>query len=222
MNRYDGVFTFLALVFVSSLILANSLVFKLFDVPLPLVGTATLSAGILPYPVTFLVTDLVSELYGRKRANQLVWLGFAMSLYMLVLLQIGKWVPLSAMQSPEIQGHYLAVFGQSARAILASMVAYLLAQFLDVRLFHFWKSLTHGRHLWLRNNGSTIISQLVDTVAVVSILFVGTLETPALVHVIVSSYVFKLGIALTDTPFFYLGVRLFKSIEEETIRRERT
>ena len=215
MNSYERVFLILAGIFLTCLILSNVLVFKFFDLNLPFVGTATLSVGILPYPVTFLVTDLISEVYGKKRANLLVYLGFFLSIFMLVILQIGKHVPVSAIQGEIVQSHYLAVFGMTTRAIFASMIAYLVAQLLDVRLFHFWKDLTRGKHLWLRNNGSTILSQLVDTIAVVTILFAGTWTNDQIIHVIISSYVFKLFVALADTPFFYWGAYLMRNLKPE-------
>ncbi len=219
MSRYDRLFLTLAGFFIASLIIANAFAFKLFDVHLPLLGTITLSMGILPYPITFLMTDLISELYGKAKANFLVWTGFFLSGYFLLLLLIGKAIPVSHVQDPVIQEHYLGVFGQGARAIFGSMVAYLTAQFLDVRLFHFFKKLTAGRHLWLRNNGSTMISQLVDTIAVTTILFwdAPNINVPAL---ILAGYSFKLLVALVDTPLFYLGTRLFKSVERETLRRQ--
>jgi len=220
MKRYDRVFLILAGLFLTCLLLANVLVFKFFDFHLPLIGTITLSVGILPYPITFLATDLISEIYGKKRANFLVYLGFFLSILMLLILQLGKAVPVSHLQGPEIQEHYLAVFGQTTRAVFASMLAYLVAQLLDIKLFHFWKNLTKGKHLWLRNNGSTMVSQLVDTIAVVTILFAGVWENKAIVHVIISSYCFKLLIALFDTPLFYVGVHFLKDLERETQNNE--
>ncbi len=220
MKRYELLFMILSGIFLASLVIANSLVFKFFDVELPFVGLATLSVGIIPYPVTFLCTDLISELYGRKRANMVVLAGFVISLYMVIILQIGRVVPVSHLQGPEIQDHYVAVFGSSTRAIFASMVAYLAAQFIDVRVYHFWKDLTDGKHLWLRNNFSTMLSQLVDTTAVVSILFVGVWATEDIVWAIVCGYVFKILVAAVDTPFMYIGAIMGEDIIAETKRRE--
>jgi len=101
------------------------------------------------------------------------------------------------------------------------MIAYLVAQTVDVRLFHFWKKLTKGKHLWLRNNASTTVSQLVDSTAILSILYMaGNLGNDvttvgALVILIINSYLFKFFFALFDTPLFYLGVRLFKDFDED-------
>ncbi len=219
MHRFDFVFLVLAGFFLSSLVLANALVFKFIDIPLPLVGVATISLGVLPYPVTFLCTDLISELYGKDRANAIVITGAAVSAYMLLLLQLGRVLPVSNLQDDAIQGHYMAVFGQSTRAIFGSMVAYLIAQFVDVRLYHFWRKLTNGRHLWLRNNASTMFSQLIDTTAVVTILFYGVWGWSEIGAVILASYIFKLLVAAADTPLMYAGTALFGDIKEESRRR---
>ena len=95
---------------------------------------------------------------------------------------------------------YNAVFQNAWRLITASMVAYLFAQFIDVRVFHFWKKLTNGKHLWLRNNGSTIASQLIDTTLVISILFVGVWDTNQILSAIIDGWIFKMLMALIDSP----------------------
>ncbi len=219
MTRYDYVFLVLSGLFLSSLVLANSIIFKFVDVQLPFVGLATISAGVLPYPITFLCTDLISELYGKKRADAIVLTGFLVSVYMLGVLYVGRVLPVSHIQTEAVQEHYLAVFGQSARAIFASMVAYLTAQFVDVRLYHFWRRLTNGRHLWLRNNASTMLSQLVDTVAVVTILLYGDQPGSVIAAVILASYVYKLLVAAADTPLMYLCSSLFRGIKDKSRRR---
>lgn len=219
MTRYDWLFLVLAGLFVASLVLANAMVFKFVDVPLPFVGLATISIGVLPYPITFLCTDLISELYGKKRADAIVLTGFVVSVYMLGLLQLGRVLPVSHLQDEMIQEHYMAVFGQSGRAIVGSMAAYLLAQFIDVRLYHFWRRLTDGRHLWLRNNASTMLSQLLDTTVVVTILFAGVWTWSQIGAVILASYAYKLLVAAADTPLLYLGSSVFRSVKDESRRR---
>lgn len=219
MKRYDLIFLILAGFFVASLVLANAFVFKFIDVPLPIVGVATISLGVLPYPVTFLCTDLISELYGKKRADAMVITGAAVMAYMLILLEVGKALPVSALQDEATQEHFLAVFGQSTRAIIASAMAYLIAQFIDVRLYHFWRKLTGGRHLWLRNNASTMLSQLIDTCAVVTILFYGVWTWAEIGAVIAASYVFKLLVAAADTPLMYVATSLLSDIQDESRRR---
>ena len=180
-------------------------------------GPITLTSGIITYPLTFLFTDIVSEIYGRRRADLMVWTGFALSLVMLVLVQISialpgsdAWVSKSSgYESVEgMQQAWESVFTLPGILIFASMTAYLVAQLMDNRLFHFWRRVTKGKHLWLRNNGSTWISQFFDTVIVNSI-FLGFglhMNWDIIWQIIVANYIFKLVLAVLDTPLIYLGV----------------
>ena len=165
--------------------------------------TFIVSAGILPYPLTFLITDILSEIYGRKMTNKVVISGFFASLMVLIFLWLGSQA--SAIQdSPIDDDTFNLVFQNAWRVIGASMIAYLSAQFLDVRLFHFWKNLTKGKHLWLRNNASTIGSQLVDTTLVICVLFVGVWPLGQIVQAIIDGWLFKILCAFIDTPIFYV------------------
>lgn len=163
-----------------------------------------LSAGALPYPLTFLVTDLLSEIFGHRRANQVVWTGFIVSVFVLFALWLGSLFP-AIPDSPVSDATYMAAFRNAWRVIAASMTAYLVAQLIDVRLFHFWKDLTRGNHLWLRNNFSTILSQLVDSALVVLVLFAGVQTTEWMIGTIIDLWLYKAIVALCDTPFFYGG-----------------
>ena len=181
----------------------------------------TLTTGILTYPITFLLTDVVCEVYGSKRAKLMVFTGFVMSLLSLVLIQTASLVPGSPVwpsgnphfdSVDEMQTAYESVFSLPGILIFGSMTAYLIAQLVDVRLFHLFKRLTEGRHLWLRNNGSTMVSQLIDTIIVNSI-FLGYglgLDWAVIGKIILASYVFKILFAAIDTPFAYLVVLLLR------------
>ncbi len=182
--------------------------------------TMSVPAGIIAYPFTFLATDLISELFGRKKAQMIVWIGFIMNFFMLFLMTVNHWLPNSAGVSGGLdlfEGVYEFMVGN----VIASMIAYLIAQSVDVKLFHFWKNLTNGKHLWLRNNGSTMVSQLVDSTAIISILYLaGNLgdninSLGAVVILIINSYLFKFFFALFDTPLMYLGVYFLKDFEED-------
>ncbi|MEE8515737.1 MAG: queuosine precursor transporter, partial [Alphaproteobacteria bacterium] len=173
------VFSVLMAGFVVVLVLTNIIGVKLFlafpeTLPRGLFGEAiTLTTGLITYPVTFLLTDIVCEVWGRAKANLMVITGFFMSLASLVLIQISLALP-GAPAWPasnpyfatvaDMQRAFESVFTLPGILIFASMTAYLVAQLMDVRLFHFWKRVTAGRHLWLRNNASTMTSQLFDTV----------------------------------------------------------
>ena len=155
-------------------------------------------------PLTFLATDLLSEIYGKKRTNRVVWAGFFVSGFILFVLWLGAQFP-AIPESTIDDETYNRVFQNAWRVIGASMTAYLFAQLIDVKLFHFWKDLTQGKHLWLRNNASTILSQLVDSVLVVVVLFAGVQTTDWMIGTIFDLWLFKAILALCDTPFFYAG-----------------
>ncbi len=222
-DRSATVFSILMAAFVVVLVLTNIIGVKLFlafpeTMPDGFFGEAiTLTTGLITYPITFLLTDVVCEVYGKRKANLMVITGFVMSLLMLVLVQISVMLPGSPAWPAgnpdygtvgEMQAAFESVFTLPSVLVFGSMSAYLAAQLLDVRLFHFWKRVTEGRHLWLRNNASTMVSQLVDTIIVNSI-FLGFglgLDWDLVAKIIVANYVFKLLIAVIDTPFIYLGV----------------
>ena len=208
MRFKDQLYIFLCAIFISSLVTCNLIANKFVTVDLGF-KVFIVSAGILPYPLTFLVTDLISELYGQKKANIVVFSGFVASMFVLLFLWLGS--QFNAIPDSIVNDNtYNKVFQNAWRIIAASMIAYLFAQFIDVRIFHFWKRLTNGKHLWLRNNGSTIASQLVDTTLVVMILFVGVWEPKNIISAIIDGWLFKMLMAAIDTPIIYGIIHLLK------------
>jgi uncharacterized integral membrane protein (TIGR00697 family) len=196
-------------IFIASLVACN-LIFQKFFTWNFLGLTFELSVGIIAYPVTFLVTDLISELYGKKRANQVVISGFCASVFTTLLIFISMNAT-AAEWSPVDSVTFNKVFGLSAPAFLASMMAYLTAQFIDVRIFHFWKRLTKGKHLWLRNNASTMFSQLVDTSMVLLILCsAGAIGWERFGSLLLMGWLFKVIVALIDTPIIYFLLWVLK------------
>ena len=208
MKFKDQFYIILAGIFIASLVTCNLIANKFVTVDLGF-KVFIVSAGILPYPLTFLVTDLISELYGQRKANLVVFSGFIASMFVLLFLWLGSQFEAIA-GSIVNDSTYNSVFQNAWRLIAASMVAYLFAQFVDVRIFHFWKKLTNGKHLWLRNNGSTVASQLVDTTLVICILFVGVWETDQILSAIRDGWLFKMLMALIDTPIIYGIIHLLK------------
>jgi len=203
------------------------------------------AVGVLPYPLTFLCTDFISELYGRRRANFVVWIGLVLNLWILFIIWLAGNLPVAVdmvsygtdslgrevmapplpepvyaedgtFQSFDESWTFYRISQLTFGAVAASMIAYLVAQLVDVQVFHFWKRLTRGKHLWIRNNGSTLISQLVDTAAVILIThyYARALPIdhdaalwPQLGVLILSGYVFKILAAMIDTVPFILGTR---------------
>ena len=209
------IYLYLAALFITSLVVSN-LIFQKFFYWYPFDGKIfgsrlfELSVGILPYPITFLITDLISEIYGKIAANRVVTAGIFASFFSMGILLIDDYVP--AMESsPVDNATFTQVFSLSPLAVLASMIAYLLAQFVDIRIYHFWKKLTNGKMLWLRNNFSTFASQFLDTFSVVCLLSVfGILPWDLFFGLVLSGFIFKVIVALLDTPLLYLLVWMFK------------
>lgn len=225
--RRERVFLVLAGLFLGSMTMLNimgtsrfiDLSFELFGLRIPM----ALAIGVLPYPVTFLCTDFISELYGQKRATFLVWVGLLLNLWVVLFLWLGGALPPSVEFDPSTglpptdayDFAFYRIRFLTMGAVVASMIGYLTAQLCDVSLFHFWKRLTGGRHLWLRNNGSTVVSQFVDSFAVITITHFyargipidpDSALWPQLWIFIASGYVFKIVVALVDTLPFYMGV----------------
>jgi len=204
----------LSAIFIASLVTSNLIFQKFFQFNALGWYNFEISAGIIPYPITFLVTDIISEIYGRKRANRVVMAGLFASIFTLLIVLIAdlseatSWSPVS-----DEQFHH--VFGVTFIGVGASMVAYLAAQFIDVQLFHFWKRLTNGKHLWLRNNASTFTSQFIDTFTVLLLLCLfNIIEWKYFGGLLINGFLFKIIIALLDTPVIYFIVWRFRKYFE--------
>ena len=185
--------------FIGGLLVANFIA----GVKLVKLAGLVLPVGFLAYAVTFPVTDIVGEVYGPRVARYYVWAGLVAEVLMLVLVVVGKYFPPLA---PEMQTLYEKAFMPALRVTIAGIVAYILSQTHDVWAFHTWKRITHGRHLWIRNNASTIVSQLIDTTTFITFAFYGVVPTAVLLKMILGQWLWKVAVALGDTPFVYLGV----------------
>ncbi len=225
--RREVVFVILSGLFLGTLAVLNilgisrqiDLSFNIGSVKIPFV----VFVGVLPYPLTFLCTDFISELFGKKRANMVVWVGLALNIWVLFILWLGGVLPPHTTLGPDglpdishPDRTYFQIRKWTTMATMASMIAYLTAQLVDVQIFHYIKRRTRGRALWLRNNGSTLTSQMVDSIAVILITYfftdamsISPGETVAhgLIILILSNYVFKMTAALVDTLPFYIGTR---------------
>jgi queuosine precursor transporter len=237
-HRRDALFLTLCALFLTALVMGNIIgttkFVTLFSITFPAwalryipelvregsTWSMVVPVGVIAFPVTFLATDLVSELFGRKKAQLLVWVGFGMNVFLLAVMSINHLLPDASGVSGGLS-LFEGVYGFMVGNVVASMIAYLTAQTIDVRLFHFWKDVTKGKHLWLRNNLSTMVSQLVDSTAILTILYLaGNLGDAvtgpgALFILIMNSYLFKFLVAAADTPLFYLGAWMFRDFEED-------
>jgi len=222
-KRRESIFIIISGLFLGSLTMLNILgISRLLDFSF-IIGSTHIPfkvfVGVLPYPITFLCTDLISELYGKRRANMVVWVGFMLNIWVLLILWFGGLFP----EDSGIDSHaFFTIRSMAFGATTASMLAYLSAQFIDVHVFHYLKNLTDGKHLWLRNNGSTMVSQLLDTVIVVMVThyFIGfkfaygANIAKELTTIILAGYAFKFAVALLDTIPFYIAVKSLKKYLE--------
>ena len=195
----------LAGLFITALLVGDIIGGKLFAV-----GGTTLSVGIIPFPITFLLTDLLNEFYGKRTARVVTWVGFGMAVFAFTIITIAVLLPFSDVTRAAdwkgvTQPAFDAVFAGSQRILIASMVAYLFAQFADIWVFNKVKTATHGRLLWLRATGSTLVSQLIDTAVIQTLAWQGTLDASTLIGLIASSYGVKVLVAGGLTPVISLG-----------------
>ena len=204
------VYLILASMFIAALVVSNLIFQKFFSWNPFGWFNFELSVGILPYPITFLITDIISEIYGKKKANQVVVAGIFASFFSMGIILLANYT--SAIPGSPINNElFTKVFGLSPIAVLASMLAYLFAQFIDIRIYHFWKRKTAGKHLWLRNNFSTFSSQFIDTFTVILLLCsFEVLPWSLFGTLLLSGFLFKILIALFDTPLLYLAVYIFR------------
>ncbi len=205
----EKIFLILAAIFISSLVASNLIFQKFFHLDMHLT-VLPLSVGLLPYPITFLVTDIISEIYGKKKANEVVLSGFFASVFITLIILLADFFKATEWSNVDA-ATFSKVFGLAGPAIFASMCAYLLAQFIDIRIFHFLKKATHGKHFWLRNNYSTLFSQIIDTASVLILLCIASdigwstgVSWDIFFELFVAGYVFKVIIALVDTPIAYI------------------
>jgi uncharacterized integral membrane protein (TIGR00697 family) len=211
----DRIYLILAALFIASLVSSN-LIFQKFFYWYPFnmevfgVKLFEVSVGLLPYPLTFLITDILSEIYGKRKANEVVIAGIFASFFSLLIIYVSKEVPATSWSQVN-DNTFINVFGAAPLAVLASMMAYLFAQFIDIRVYHFWKDFTQGKQLWLRNNFSTFSSQFIDTATVLILLCsFGIINWDKFWGLMISGVVFKIIIAILDTPFLYLTVYFFR------------
>ena len=212
-TRRDIVYLALAGFFVTNAILGELTGGKLFTF-----GVFTLSIGVIPWPVVFIATDLINEYFGRDGVRRLTLMTIALIVYAFVVLFLAMQVP-AASFSPVTDAQFRAVFGQSLWIIVGSVTAFALSQLVDVGIFWVVRHKTGGRYLWMRATGSTVVSQLIDSIVIIGIAFwlPGKVKTSEFLTVAASNYSFKLIVALSITPLLYVGhamIDRFLGIEE--------
>ncbi|WP_010531732.1 queuosine precursor transporter [Lentibacillus jeotgali] len=195
-----------SMIFVSGLLLSNIMGQKVIDV-----FGIVLTVGIFAYPVTFLMTDTISEVWGKDVAQKVVIGGFVANIIMVIGLYLST-LPAAIPDQYPFGEEYALILAGVPRITLASLAAYLVSQFVDVNLFHFIKKKTNGKHLWLRNNASTMVSQMLDTIVFIVVAFAGTMPVSAMISMMAAQYFIKFLFAMIDTPFVYILVNWAKGV----------
>jgi queuosine precursor transporter len=214
-TRREWMFIVLAGFFITNAITAELISNKLIDIPFSFelfgkkFGPFVTIVGILPWPVVFLVTDLINEFYGKEAIRRLSWITSGLIAYCFLIVIITISIPANTLISPDTanDAEYLKVFGQSRWVIVGSITAFLVSQVMDATLFGWIKKRTGNKMIWLRSTGSTVISQLFDSYIVLYIGFIlpGTLPISAFWEIAPTNYVLKLIVAISLTPIIYLG-----------------
>jgi len=200
----------LSMIFAVLILIANITAVKIIAI-----GSESIDAGIIAYPLTFLISDVISEIYGRKTATKIILLGFAVNVMMVVMILIAGKIPAAPFWID--QTAYDTILGSVPRIVIASMLAFLVSQNHDVLAFDMWKRITGGKYLWLRNNASTSVSQAIDTVIFVLVAFAGTYSWDTIWSMIWVTYVIKLAVAVADTPLVYLLVWKIKTVQNKDL-----
>ena len=198
----------LAVIFTTLLLTANISAVKIIAI-----GSEGIDAGIIAYPFTFLISDVISEVYGRKTTTKIIWLGFLANLLMISIIYVAGILPSATFWND--QQSYDQILGAVPRIVIASMVAYLVSQNHDVLAFEMWKKVTGGKFLWFRNNASTVVSQGIDTTIFILIAFVGIYSFDDILNMIWITYLIKIVVAIIDTPLVYILVNIVRRKKEK-------
>ncbi len=216
LDKRAKLFLTLTSVFVTALVVGDLIGGKLMGVTL-FGHVHFLSVGFIPFPITFLLTDLLNEFYGKNAARTVTWVGFGMAVFTLLTVTVAgamPWHPetLKPGWTGLTPSTFDAVFASGRRILLASMTAYVAAQLIDIAVFDRLKKLTQGKLLWVRATGSTVISQLIDTIIIQSLVWSGNLDFPKLTDLVITSWVGKVLIAVLLTPLIYAGHALVQRV----------
>ncbi len=205
-------FDFVMAAFVTVLLLSNVLgAGKVASIPLPLIGDWPFGAGILFFPLGYVIGDVLTEVYGYARARRCIWAGFTALLFMAAM----SWVVVALPPAPDWEGQsaYEAVFGQVPRIVGASIVAFWAGEFANSLVLARMKVWTEGRALWTRTIGSTVVGQAVDSLLFYPLAFLGVWPTEQVVAVMGTNYLLKVGWEVLLTPLTYLVVNRLKRAE---------
>jgi hypothetical protein len=203
-------FDLIMALFVAVLLISNIASSKILQL-----GPFTFDGGTILFPISYIFGDILTEVYGYRRSRRVIWVGFACAGLMAgVLMLVGALPPAEGWEN---QQAYEAILGTTPRIVLASLIAYFAGEFSNSFTLAKMKIWTHGRWLWTRTIGSTLVGEGVDTLLFVTIAFAGTLPWPLFWSIIVSNYVFKVGLEAVMTPVTYRITNFLKKTEHEDV-----
>jgi uncharacterized integral membrane protein (TIGR00697 family) len=217
---HTGHYNWLSLVaalFVTCLIVSNIIAVKVVSI-----GILTFPAAVILFPVSYILGDVLTEVYGYARARQIIWTGFFCNILAVTAIWLSIGLPASPFwtagyyaTAEASQQAYAALFGFAPRILAASFVAYLFGEFLNAFILARMKIATEGRHLWMRTIGSTLVGQLADSTVFILLAFFGTLPTALIGQMVVTQWLLKSGYEVLMTPFTYAAVGFLKRAEQE-------
>jgi uncharacterized integral membrane protein (TIGR00697 family) len=205
-QRYSAYFVAVAAIFVTCLVISNIVAVKLIAI-----GGLILPAAIVIFPISYLLADVLTEVYGFRAARRVIWLGFFCNLLAVIAIYVGGALPAAGFWSN--QPAYDAILGATPRILAASFVAYLLGEFANTMIMSRLKVKMAGRHLWLRAIGSTLIGQGLDSAVFITLAFAGIMPTPVLLGAVVTQWLVKSAYEALATPLTYAIVSLLKRRE---------
>ena len=217
-SKKDIVYIILAGIFITNAIVAELIGGKLIQI-----GPFIMSIGILPWPIVFITTDIINEHFGRDGVKKLSYITAGLIAYCILILFIGTKIPALETSQTVNDSQFYAVFGQGLFIMVASIIAFLVSQLVDVSIFWFLRNKTGKKMIWLRSTGSTVISQLIDSFIVSGIAFwmTGKITTSQYINMSFTGYTFKLILAIVLTPLIYLGHYLIeKYLHENNIESD--
>jgi uncharacterized integral membrane protein (TIGR00697 family) len=208
----EFVYIMLLSTFLATIIITNVITARYFTIK-----NLTFTSGAITYHLTFLITDITSEMYGKHKAQLMVWMGFIVSIFMLIILKIAQSTT-AHHNSPVTQQLFQEIFKPTPSIVIGSMAAYIASQFTDIAIFSFIKKITKGKYLWLRNNLSTLISQLIDTIVFALITWTiwpmitnSPSNNNTVIHsIVINEYILKVAFIILSTPILYTAVHLIK------------
>ncbi|MFC1996651.1 queuosine precursor transporter [Chloroflexota bacterium] len=209
-NHYSIYFIIIVAIFITSLITANIIAVKLVD----LFGFVV-PAAIIIFPISYIVGDVLTEVYGYSRARQVIWLGFICNFLAVVAITIGGLLPPASFWDGQMA--YERILGYTPRLLVASFVAYLFGEFLNSYFMARMKVLTKGKYLWIRTIGSTLLGQGVDSLIFITIAFIGTIPGPGLITAIITQWLFKSVYEIIATPLTYRVIGYLKHVENQDL-----